>query len=339
MTAQTSGMKISNKPAWTTLKKIIGLARPFDGTYKLQGILYQLVPYASAKIEETINEISNNCLCSIDYAIEYMLQTFINNVDSDYSSFSTRDLSDELLPGKEKDKGKGRTAISTRTRNKIDMVLGNFRNTSMLVELINAMRSEDSLQQLLKLWKAASENDTRITIAIKEYLLFLYEAFGDTKFDQFVLATEQAENNQNPAICDKRVELRTIHGSKGMEWDVVFILNDDNYSFPDFGKLYNMRENQGLSFDVLKNVVDSERRLHYVAQTRARNELYLLCNSKEASVFAEETFGYIYHPSHDSLEAAQMRNAGCDDENGRIVFKACNRQYNSYDLSRNTIIA
>lgn len=336
---QTSGMKISNKPTWQALKKIIGLARPFNGNYKLQGILYQLVPYASNKVEEAINEVSNNCLCSIDYAIEYMLQTFISNVDdSDYAGFSTRDISEEVLPGREKDKGKGRAAITVRTRNKIEMVLGNFRNTFMLIELINAMRSEDSLEQLLKMWRAASENESRITTAIKEYLLFLYNSFGDAKFDQFILATEQVENNPNPAICDKRVELRTIHGSKGMEWDVVYILNDDNYSFPDFNKLFNMRENQGLSFDVLKNVVDSERRLHYVAQTRARNELYMTCNRKEASVFVEETFGYEYSAPTDTIEAARMRNAGCNDENGRIVFKACNKDYNSRDLSRNTLL-
>lgn len=339
MTVQMSGMKISNKPAWQALKKIIGLARPFDGTYKLQGILYQLVPYASAKLEETINEVSNNCLCSIDYAIEYMMYTYLEilNDNGDYASF--RDVADELRPGREKDRGRGSKAITVRTRNKIEMVLNTFRNAPLLLELVNAMRSEDSLQQLLKLWNAASENESRISGAIKEYLLFLYNAFDDAKFDQFILATEQAENNPNPAICDKRVELRTIHGSKGMEWDVVYILDDDNYSFPDFNKLYNMRENQGLDFDVLKNVVDSERRLHYVAQTRARNELYLLCNRKEASVFAEETFGYEYRPSSDSLAAAQMRNAGCDDENGRIVFKACGRRYNATNLPYNTIIA
>lgn len=334
---QTSGMKISNKPVWTALKKIIALSKPFNGNFKLQGILYQLIPFASSKIEETINDISYACLCSIDYAIEYMLRIYVNEVD-EYTHISTRELDEEILPGREKDAGKGMVAVSVRLRNKIEMVLGGFRNTFMLLDLINAMRSENSLEQLMKLWRAASEDETRMTLALKEYLLFLYNGFGDAKFDQFILATEQVENNSNSAIFDKRVELRTIHGSKGMEWDVVYILNDDNYSFPDFNKLYNMKENQGLSYDVLKNIVDSERRLHYVAQTRARNELYIMCNRKEASVFAEETFGYSYQPPRDALDAARMRNAGCNDENGRIIFKACNRDYNSHDLNHNTLI-
>lgn len=337
---QASGMKISTKPAWQALKKIIGLAKPFNGSYKLQGILYQLIPYASAKIEEAINEVSNNCQCSIDYAIEYMLQSFISSADdSDYVGISTRDISEEVLPGREIDRGRGRMAITARTRNKIEMVLSNFRNTFMLIELINAMRSEDSLEQLLKMWRAASENESRIGIAIREYLLFLYNSFGDAKFDQFILATEQVENNPNAAIYDKRIELRTIHGSKGMEWDVVYILDDDNYSFPDFTKLYNMYENQGLKHSTLKDLVDSERRLHYVAQTRAKNELYFVCNKKNASVFVEETFGYKYTLTDDLLDAARMKNTDCNDENGRIVFKALNRQYESHDLPSVTTIA
>lgn len=336
---QSNGMKITTKPAWQALKKIIGLARPFDGTYKLQGILYQLIPYASTKMEETINEISSTCQCSIDYAIQYMIQAFLNNVDdSDYSGFQIKDISEDVLLGREMDKGRGQKAITQRTKNKIEMVLSNFRNTHMFIDLINAIRSEDAVKQLMKLWTVAYDTETRITASIKEYLLFLYDAFGDAKFDQFILATEQAENNPNPALYDKRVELRTIHGSKGMEWDTVYILNDDNFSFPDFNKLHNMYEKQGLSFEVLKNIVDSERRLHYVAQTRAKNELYFICKRSEASVFVEETFGYDYALPNDPLDAARMRNSGCNDENGRIVTKACNKDYYAHDLSDKTLV-
>lgn len=343
---QTHGMKISNKPTWQALKKLIILAKPFDGTQKLQGILYQLVPYASAKIEETINEISASCQCSIDYAIEYMLQAFLDNngIYDGYSTIQGKDIADELRPGREREKGRGASAITQRTKNKIEMVLASFRNTYMLLDVVNAMRSDEPIRQLMKLWTAASDNDTRIAAAIKEYLLFLYDSFGNDKFEAFIRATEEVENANNDekrvgqVAYDKRVELRTIHGSKGMEWDTVYILNDNNYSFPDFNKLHNMRENQGISLEVMKNLIDSERRLHYVAQTRAKNELYFITNRKEASVFVEETFGYEYHLPDDALDAAQMRNAGCNDENGRIVFKICNKDYNSHDLNEKTLV-
>ena len=58
--------------------------------------------------------------------------------------------------------------------------------------------------------------------------------------------------------------LSTIHSAKGMEWDTVFLLNVVDGSFPNefaTGK---------------QEMIDEERRLLYVAMTRARNELVLL---------------------------------------------------------------
>ncbi len=58
--------------------------------------------------------------------------------------------------------------------------------------------------------------------------------------------------------------LSTIHSAKGMEWDTVFLLNVVDGSFPSefaTGK---------------QEMIDEERRLLYVAMTRARNELHLV---------------------------------------------------------------
>jgi DNA helicase II / ATP-dependent DNA helicase PcrA len=58
--------------------------------------------------------------------------------------------------------------------------------------------------------------------------------------------------------------LSTIHSAKGMEWDTVFVLNVVDGSFPSefaTGK---------------QEMIDEERRLLYVAMTRARNELQLV---------------------------------------------------------------
>jgi DNA helicase-2/ATP-dependent DNA helicase PcrA len=58
--------------------------------------------------------------------------------------------------------------------------------------------------------------------------------------------------------------LSTVHSAKGMEWDTVFLLNVVDGSFPS-------------EFATGKPaMIDEERRLLYVAMTRARNELQLL---------------------------------------------------------------
>jgi DNA helicase-2/ATP-dependent DNA helicase PcrA len=57
--------------------------------------------------------------------------------------------------------------------------------------------------------------------------------------------------------------LSTVHSAKGMEWDTVFVLNVVDGSFPS-------------EFATGKpELIDEERRLLYVAMTRARNELHL----------------------------------------------------------------
>jgi DNA helicase-2/ATP-dependent DNA helicase PcrA len=58
--------------------------------------------------------------------------------------------------------------------------------------------------------------------------------------------------------------LSTVHSAKGMEWDSVYVLNVVDGSFPNefaTGK---------------QEAIDEERRLLYVAMTRARNDLQLL---------------------------------------------------------------
>jgi DNA helicase II / ATP-dependent DNA helicase PcrA len=59
------------------------------------------------------------------------------------------------------------------------------------------------------------------------------------------------------------VILSTIHSAKGQEWDIVYVLNVSDGNFPS-------------EFSTGKpEMVEEERRLLYVAMTRARNELHL----------------------------------------------------------------
>jgi DNA helicase II / ATP-dependent DNA helicase PcrA len=64
-----------------------------------------------------------------------------------------------------------------------------------------------------------------------------------------------------PMVDDDYLVLSTIHSAKGMEWDQVYILNVVDGSFPS-------------EFSTGKpELIEEERRLLYVAMTRARNEL------------------------------------------------------------------
>lgn len=60
-----------------------------------------------------------------------------------------------------------------------------------------------------------------------------------------------------------RVRLSTIHQAKGLEWEVVFVIYMVDGRFPSFQSLKERGD------------LEEERRLFYVASTRAKNQLYL----------------------------------------------------------------
>ncbi len=65
---------------------------------------------------------------------------------------------------------------------------------------------------------------------------------------------------------DERLALMTVHVAKGLEFDCVFVVGVEEGVFPHFASLSDPR------------ALEEERRLCYVAMTRARERLYL-CNA------------------------------------------------------------
>ena len=78
---------------------------------------------------------------------------------------------------------------------------------------------------------------------------------------------------------DNRVTLMTIHSSKGLEFPVVFIAGMDEGLFPLFKSLDDINE------------LEEERRLFYVALTRAEQKVYLLYATNRRRMGAETVNG------------------------------------------------
>ena len=99
------------------------------------------------------------------------------------------------------------------------------------------------------------------------------------------------------------LDFLTVHASKGLGYDEVILLNtlDDEKGFPskikddDLIKLLRPVEKTKIDFP-------EERRLFYVAITRTKNEVYILCpkNYQKRSEFIKEIVGFkntieVYH--------------------------------------------
>ncbi len=81
---------------------------------------------------------------------------------------------------------------------------------------------------------------------------------------------------------DEKVVLSSVHQAKGLEWDVVFVIWLADGYFPSSRSLKSL-ENE-----------EEERRLFYVAVTRARDELYLCYPIMNQKTYTES---FIMKPS------------------------------------------
>ena len=71
-----------------------------------------------------------------------------------------------------------------------------------------------------------------------------------------------------PYLDEDYLILSTVHSAKGQEWDAVYILNVADGNFPS--EFSTGRSEQ----------IEEERRLLYVAMTRAKNDLHLIAPLK-----------------------------------------------------------
>jgi len=88
---------------------------------------------------------------------------------------------------------------------------------------------------------------------------------------------------------DAALTLATAHGTKGLEWDHVLVLTD---GFPGRRSVSDAAEPE--------RALEEERRLAYVAWTRARRSLTLLFDPEAVSPFLREAFepGELVPPVH-----------------------------------------
>lgn len=112
------------------------------------------------------------------------------------------------------------------------------------------------------------ENEARIE-NIKE-LLTVASKFDEVDgveglelFLDEVSLLEDFEKQQDDQFDPNRVTLMTIHASKGLEFNVVFVVGAEENLFPHSNSIVDQKD------------LEEERRLAYVAITRAKKKLYL----------------------------------------------------------------
>lgn len=102
----------------------------------------------------------------------------------------------------------------------------------------------------------------------------------DTALRSILEFTALAKNLDQVSQDDNQVPIITIHQSKGLEFDSVFIAGATEDEFPSF-------------FSVRDNNLEEERRLFYVAMTRAKQKLFISAYSRDSRSFNKETSCFV----------------------------------------------
>ncbi|MBD3184182.1 AAA family ATPase [Candidatus Poribacteria bacterium] len=203
----------------------------------------------------------------------------------------------------------------------------------------NRERSLDNIRKLLRM--ASDFERKNIFSGLKDFVQYV-------KFSMDQMVVESEANSKSMA---KSVQIMTVHQAKGLEFDTVFIANARKPSFPTQARhpMFDFHEEDGLiinldnngdkfykfrPYDLKKNshlygeygIVDhyrkfkeehlrEERRIWYVAITRARHNLYISCPKSRMAggKKPDDFFQEIYH-QFDGENIIRLTSEDINDE-------------------------
>jgi DNA helicase-2/ATP-dependent DNA helicase PcrA len=127
-----------------------------------------------------------------------------------------------------------------------------------MIELVLEAGYEDYLKETYENARSRLEDLEQLAVFSRQF-----ESLEEFLTQLALLTNAETEDEQPSRRDDERLRLSTVHQAKGLEFDVVFVIMLCDGMFPSFRAL-EAPEGE-----------EEERRLFYVAITRARNELYL----------------------------------------------------------------
>ena len=145
-----------------------------------------------------------------------------------------------------------------------------------LTELIDVVLDVTGMKEELENDKTL-ENELRLDnlMEFKSITASFEERTGLINLGDFLEEISLIADISNHKEDNDEVTLMTIHSSKGLEFDVVFLVGMEEGIFPH-------------TMSLMENGIEEERRLCYVGITRARERLYLT-NTKRRMLYGKDT--------------------------------------------------
>lgn len=158
----------------------------------------------------------------------------------------------------------------------------------LFMDIVNHPNAPDGMQKLYRILDALTDlNDptpTKLLLTLKLLLSDVLSKRELPEIEKAILLSNQFENIEdlliyiesenkkinNTSTTNGGINTMTIHGSKGLEFPIVFIIGISDGLFPCLNIVNNEK-----NINPLLSPYEEERRLGYVALTRAKIKLYL----------------------------------------------------------------
>lgn len=273
----TEDMKLTKSYMYKDIKDIIDISEQSWKPAITSRILWRLCKYLGAGNSKVIADFQDNSALSLEDALGWLIKNFIDTGINFNKSIRIS------LQASEKVKYYMRK-LSHETCNDIVTVY----------KALTCGNREECIKTLLFQYLEAShfmyksKDKNRSINGLVKYILNLIKKDGIEKMLEFLRVTEQLEAG-NMVIPGEKVTLTTMHSAKGREWRDVIMFGCDNVSQPSFDGINSMIEDGISVHDIYENI-DEERRLVYVGNTRAEENL-LIITYNQPSIFILEALG------------------------------------------------
>jgi DNA helicase-2/ATP-dependent DNA helicase PcrA len=130
------------------------------------------------------------------------------------------------------------------------------------------------------------DNEYKLEQPAKYYTSLVAPLVQDKSYDEFT--RDELDKIKKIKKCNETrtgVKCLTIHSAKGMEEDVIHLVDCDDGIFPNKKKIDDMLK-AGCEIDAAREI-QNERSLVFVGVTRARSELYIHYRNELSSLFTE----------------------------------------------------
>lgn len=295
----TNEMKLTRSKAYRSIRDILELASDSYNAKLTESTLNSVCVYLKKADAKRIGQIQGSMGTNLSSVLGYMATKYWKRQDISWTP-------NVKVPG--------------LAEAKIAQPLSYLGNETVenLVLIYKLLSDKDTVKRatgLLALYLTATEyqyrdkQDKKRTVeGLVDYIIDLIKTMGFNEAKQFLRVAEQYEEGKM-AVPGAKVCMSTMHGSKGKEWRNVVLFADDNVTFPSFSGIVRQLKT-GIAMSDVFYGVDEDRRLHYVAMTRAKKELAIFTDSKNIGLYILEVMGIFDYGVGNNSHIISMATEG-----------------------------